>query len=91
MIASSRVQALPFIFVEATTGNRVFNTVLSFDWILEQFSERWAVVLTKDTSALEIGASHKPRIRVLEIGTQHLIQKIWAPGATMDEISSLGS
>jgi hypothetical protein len=73
LIASSRVQALPFIFVEATSGNRALNTVLSFDWILEQFSEGGAADLTKDTSALEIGASHKPRIRVLEIGTQHLI------------------
>ena len=91
MIASSRVQALPFIFVEATTGNRALNTVLPFNWILEQFSERGAAVLTKDTSALEIGASHKPRIRVLEIGTQHLIQKIRASGGTLDEISSVGS
>ena len=91
MIAGSRVQALPFIFVEATPGNRALNTVLPFDWILEQFSERGAAVLTKDTSALEICASHKARIRVLEIGTQHLIQKIWASRGTLDKISSLWS
>jgi hypothetical protein len=91
LIASSRVQALPFIFVEATTGNRALNTVLPFDWILEQFSERGAAVLTKDTSALEIGASHETHIRVLEIGTEHLIQKIWASRGTLDKISSLWS
>ena len=80
MIASPRIQALPFIFVLSTPGNGVLDPILSLIGVLKQLGQGGSVVLTKDgRPAMKIGATQNSQTSIstwiLEIWAQHLVQQ----------------